>query len=278
MYILERCMGHFKKIEEYGVFRRVNNVLTSRFQVFMDRYISGSLGWELASRSSSTFVESAILRKITVVSGEVRSRPVGGRCKRILDFLLSLFALIILSPLMLLIAVLIKVTMGGPVIFYQERVGYANRLFKCYKFRTMVTNAEQILDEVLANDQELALEWKETQKLAKDPRVTLLGRVLRKTSLDELPQLFNVLIGDMSCVGPRPILRTEVRRYGVHSLDYLRARPGVTGIWQVSGRNSLGYDTRVALDTLYVGSWSLLVDIVILVKTLPALMRSGETS
>jgi len=168
--------------------------------------------------------------------------------------------------------------MGAPVLFAHRRIGCNGTPFRCYKFRSMVTDAEAKLQRVLATDPELAREWREQRKLADDPRITPLGRILRKTSIDELPQLLNVLRGEMSCVGPRPVVEDELRRYGRRQLGYLAARPGITGLWQVSGRSRTGYSRRVALDWLYVRRWSLRLDLVILLRTIPAVLRVKDSA
>jgi exopolysaccharide production protein ExoY len=204
--------------------------------------------------------------------------PIGGRGKRLLDIIIAATALVLVSPLMLAIAILIRFTMGSPVIYAHQRVGVNGRIFNCLKFRTMLNNSEELLARHLADDPESANEWNTGRKLSKDPRVTWLGQMLRRSSIDELPQLYNVLRGDMSCVGPRPIVPDELRPYGENAADYLAARPGVTGIWQVCGRNSLSYSARVKLDAMYVRRWSMLVDLAILLKTVPALLKFNETS
>jgi exopolysaccharide production protein ExoY len=204
--------------------------------------------------------------------------PVGGWLKRTLDIVIALLSIILLSPLMIIVMGLIKVTMGGPVIFAHSRIGYNGRPFRCYKFRTMVANAEQILGKYLENDPCAAREWREIRKLRNDPRITILGRLLRKSSIDELPQFFNVLRGDMSCVGPRPIVAEELPRYGRYVEEYLKTRPGMTGIWQVSGRNTISYGRRVALDCRYVRNWSIWLDAVILIKTIFVLTKFEESA
>jgi len=204
--------------------------------------------------------------------------PVGGTPKRILDIIVASLALVLLAPLLVFVAAMILFTLKRPVLFTQTRVGHGGRTFKCYKFRTMVPDANKVLSSYLSANPDAAREWQTTQKLAHDPRVTFVGHLLRKSSIDELPQLFNVLRGDMSCVGPRPILQDELKRYGAAKDDYLRARPGMTGLWQVSGRNALSYDARVSLDSQYVQTWSLMRDIEILAKTVPAVVRFGETA
>jgi exopolysaccharide production protein ExoY len=200
-------------------------------------------------------------------------RPVGGSLKRILDLIVASVALIAGAPLMLLIALLIKLQDREPIIFAHRRIGFNGKPFLCYKFRTMRTDAERALHDYLASNQEAAAEWEKNRKLRHDPRVTFLGRMLRISSLDELPQLFNVLRGDMSCVGPRPVVADELQRYGASAAEYLRTRPGVTGLWQVSGRNGIDYSERVLLDCYYVRHWSLRYDILILFRTALAVMR-----
>ncbi len=202
----------------------------------------------------------------------------GGRSKRALDIVVSLTALVLLSPLLLMVALLIRVTMGGPVLFSHRRLGLHGRPFDCLKFRSMVSNADAALHLYLVNNPAANEEWKTCQKLRHDPRITTLGRILRRSSIDELPQLFNVLMGQMSCVGPRPIVLDEIGRYGPYWTEYVKTRPGMTGSWQVSGRNRLTYEKRVALDRHYVRRWSLLRDVWILVRTIPAVMRANETA
>lgn len=186
--------------------------------------------------------------------------------KRCVDILGAALLGILLSPLLLLLAFLLKCE-GGPVLFRHVRVGRNGRPFRCLKFRTMVPRADQVLRELLAGNALLREEWQRDRKLRVDPRVTRLGRFLRTTSLDELPQLWNVLRGHMSLVGPRPVVRVELRRYGRSSRCYLRVRPGITGLWQVSGRNETAYRRRVAIDVLYVRRHGLLLDLQILLRT-----------
>jgi exopolysaccharide production protein ExoY len=201
-----------------------------------------------------------------------REVPVGGVLKRMMDIVLSLLALVLISPLMLVIAALIRVVMGGPIIFRHDRIGFNGQMFRCYKFRSMVVDADEVLSRYLASNPAAAAEWRQKQKLRDDPRVGCLGKVLRKSSLDELPQLYNVLRGDMSLIGPRPVVPDELDRYGDYAAECLAARPGVTGMWQVSGRSSVDYSTRVALDRYYVRRWSLWLDLVLLIKTIPAVL------
>lgn len=203
--------------------------------------------------------------------------PLGGRTKRIIDVVIASLTLALLAPLMIITSCLIRLTIGGPIIFAHPRIGYGGKQFRCYKFRTMPHDADEILRRHLANNPEAEQEWRQYRKLRKDPRVTFVGHILRKSSIDELPQLFNVLLGDMSCVGPRPIVRDELEYYGINCLTYMKARPGLTGLWQVSGRNTLSFDQRVSLDCAYVRSWSLWTDFRILAATASAVMKD-ETS
>jgi exopolysaccharide production protein ExoY len=204
--------------------------------------------------------------------------PIGGRRKRLVDLVVAAGLTILLLPLLLLTALAVKLCMGGPVIYRHRRVGFAGRSFDCLKFRTMVANGDEILQRYLAANPSAAEEWCRSRKLANDPRVTKFGLFLRKTSIDELPQLLNILMGDMSCVGPRPIVTEELERYGVHAHEYLRARPGVTGSWQVSGRSAVSYGDRVKLDAEYVRKWSISWDLVILARTLPAVFKVDQAA
>lgn len=187
--------------------------------------------------------------------------------KRMFDIVGSAVGLVILSPLFLYISFRIRQS-GGDAIYRHKRVGKDGRHFDCYKFRTMVPNAGEVLEQLLENDPVSKAEWEQDRKLRNDPRITPIGGFLRKTSLDELPQLWNVLRGEMSLVGPRPIVDEELEKYGDKSSYYLEVRPGITGLWQISGRNDATYNSRVFLDAWYVQNWSLLYDIVIMVRTI----------
>jgi exopolysaccharide production protein ExoY len=188
------------------------------------------------------------------------------------DIIISSLLLIMLCPLFLIVCLAVAAD-GGPIFFAHERVGRHGQLFKCLKFRTMVTNAGEVLEHLLAQNPEARREWLGTHKLRDDPRATRLGRILRAASTDELPQLLNVLRGDMSLVGPRPVIQHELAaHYKSNNSYYLLVRPGVTGLWQISGRNDVGYEQRVHLDAWYVRNWSLWSDIIILVRTVPAVI------
>lgn len=192
--------------------------------------------------------------------------------KRLFDMVASTCLLLFLSPLMLLLAWRIRAD-GGPAVFRHERVGRNGQTFPCFKFRTMAVDAEQQLHRLLASDPALQAEWERDHKLKNDPRISPVGHFLRRTSLDELPQLFNVIRGEMSLVGPRPIVQGELVKYGADVDYFLMVRPGITGLWQVSGRNDVDYEQRVYLDTWYVKNWSLWYDIAILFKTLRVVLR-----
>lgn len=202
-------------------------------------------------------------------------RPValGGRSKRALDLMIALPALVVALPAMVAIAAAIGLTGRVSPIYSHERIGFQGRTFPCYKFRTMVRGADAALARLLASDPAAAEEWTRRRKLRDDPRVTPLGRLLRKCSADELPQLINVLRGDMSCVGPRPVTFEELERYGAVADDYLSTRPGITGLWQVTGRSSTDFAARVAFDEQYVRGWSLPGDLAILARTPAAVLR-----
>jgi Undecaprenyl-phosphate galactose phosphotransferase WbaP len=195
--------------------------------------------------------------------------------KRAIDLALCALFAPILLPGIAIISAVIALESGFPVFYSQERLGHDGRTFRIWKFRTMVRNAAEILKETLAKDPALRKEWVKTQKLRKDPRVTRMGRLLRKTSLDELPQLINVVRGEMSLVGPRPIVQDEVPKYGEAYTLYAKTTPGLTGLWQVSGRNNTTYAERVAYDAHYVRHWSVWMDIYLLAKTV-AVILTGD--
>ena len=189
---------------------------------------------------------------------------------------LALVLLVLLAPLMLVIATLIARRDGMPVLFAHYRVGRNGKLFRCMKFRSMLRNSEQVLADLLRDDPQARAEWARDQKLTDDPRITPIGHFLRRSSLDELPQLLNVLRGEMSLVGPRPITVAELTRYGSVRWHYLSVRPGITGLWQVSGRNNTTYEERVALDQRYVEQRSVLGDVAILFRTVRVVvLREG---
>jgi lipopolysaccharide/colanic/teichoic acid biosynthesis glycosyltransferase len=203
--------------------------------------------------------------------------PRGGTTKRAFDVTLASVMILLALPAMFFIALMMFSTDRGPILFAHERIGHKGRRFKCLKFRSMVVDSQQALQRHLDMFPQARAEWEATQKLRNDPRITPLGRFLRVTSLDELPQLFNVIRGDMSLVGPRPIVQDEVSRYADDIVYYAAMRPGITGLWQVSGRSDVGYDQRVRLDRQYAQEWSFVGDMTILIKTVKVVaLRTGS--
>jgi Undecaprenyl-phosphate galactose phosphotransferase WbaP len=187
--------------------------------------------------------------------------------KRAFDLAVAAALGVVLLPLLAVVWAMVKLSSAGPGFYGQRRIGEGGKYFKIWKFRTMVVNAEHTLADYLAKHPELCAEWLRLHKLKNDPRNTPIGRILRRTSLDELPQLWSILRGKMSLVGPRPIVDREVEKYADDFEYYLQVRPGVTGLWQVSGRNNTSYAERVALDRFYVRNWSVWLDLYILAKT-----------
>ena len=198
--------------------------------------------------------------------------------KRSVDIVGALLFFGFFGPLYLWIALAVRLRMGGPVHFWQKRLGCGGRAFRFYKFRSMCVDADEMLKRHLAADPVAQHQWSRYQKLDNDPRVTPLGRFLRRTSLDELPQFFNVLKGDMSLVGPRPCMERQRNLYGPHWERYCDMRPGITGLWQVSGRNKLTYAQRVELDMRYASEWSLWLDVQIMVRTVWVVLRHDGSS
>lgn len=201
-----------------------------------------------------------------------RLPALGGIAKRTFDIAAATCILLMLAPLFLFTAVAVWITSGAPILYGHERIGLGGRRFRCWKFRTMCADATEVLHRHLETDEAARVEWAATRKLRNDPRITRFGRVLREYSVDELPQLLNVIRGDMSLVGPRPVVEEELAHYGPEAEAYCSARPGITGLWQVSGRSDTGYRRRVELDAEYVRSWSLGCDLRILLLTVPAVI------
>lgn len=200
---------------------------------------------------------------------EVKHFPI----KRIFDVLFSSIVLILISPLIILLILLIKISCPGKTIYSHERIGRGGKRFKCYKFRTMYPDADKRLNDILKTNPELQEEWNRSFKLKNDPRVTPLGRLLRRTSLDELPQFWNVLKGDLSVVGPRPVVKEEIdKHFGVKAYKILSVRPGITGLWQVSGRSDTTYENRIKLEEQYVDTQSFFRDLKLVLKTIPCML------
>jgi Undecaprenyl-phosphate galactose phosphotransferase WbaP len=194
---------------------------------------------------------------------------------RLVDVFIALIVIVFTLPLMLVIALGVQLQDGGPAVFGHERIGRHGKSFKCWKFRSMVMNADRCLADLLNTDPIARAEWARDHKLRNDPRITRIGEFLRKSSLDELPQVFNVLSGEMSIVGPRPIVAAEVTRYGRQFRHYCSVKPGITGLWQVSGRNDVSYRRRVAMDTLYARNKTLAFDMKLLLLTVPAVLSAS---
>ena len=228
----------------------------------------------------SPWLRSAAPSFTTGSSAEVSPSGTAGRrhamLKPLLDRALLLAMAPLLAPMALVVCGIVKLTSPGKALYSQQRIGRDGELFRIWKFRTMCENSAEVLQAHLATDAVAREEWARTQKLSKDPRITRAGRVLRSFSLDELPQVWNVLAGEMSLVGPRPISDGEIVRYGRRFDDYRRVKPGLTGIWQVSGRSRTTYEERVAMDARYVAQWSLRMDAAILLRTVRCVLtRDG---
>jgi Undecaprenyl-phosphate galactose phosphotransferase WbaP len=204
----------------------------------------------------------------------IRGWSLRAAIKRVFDVIGAIVLSLVFAPLMFVIVVLLR-SEGGPVIYRHRRIGRDGKVFDCYKFRSMKVDADRVLRALLEQHPELKAEWLRDHKLRDDPRITRLGRFLRHTSLDELPQVWNVLRGEMSLVGPRPVVREELMRYGRSLPVYLSAKPGITGLWQVTGRNDTDYRRRVALDVYYVRKQNLLFDLFILLKTTSVVLGGG---
>ncbi len=200
--------------------------------------------------------------------------PIRQTSKRVIDIILAISGIVLLAPLLIICFITTVVTSPGPALFRHKRVGFQGKYFDCLKFRTMVTDAPERLRQLLESDPLAAAEWTANRKLRHDPRVPAIGAILRKSSLDELPQLFNVRRGDMSIVGPRPVTDDELILYSDAIDAYLACRPGITGLWQVSGRSTTTYNKRIACDSFYARKWSMALDAKILIVTLRALLFS----
>jgi lipopolysaccharide/colanic/teichoic acid biosynthesis glycosyltransferase len=225
---------------------------------------------QTASASSRTFLKRGQLKRIP--KPKPRGLPFAGIngefAKRLFDIAFSLFVLIMFSPVYLLLALLIAAGSEGPIFYVQERVGKNYKTFNCIKFRTMVSNADDILMQIMETSPQMRDEFESSFKLKHDPRITPIGHFLRITSLDEFPQFWNVLKGDMSVVGPRPLVEEELPKYGCHIEQILTIKPGITGLWQVSGRNDIPYPRRVQIDLHYVKFRTFWLDLWIVLKTI----------
>ena len=192
--------------------------------------------------------------------------------KKFVDIIFAFLSLILISPLFLLIIILIKFSSMGPIFFLHKRIRKGEKIFYCIKFRTMHPEANDILKNILNKNEKIRIEYETTQKIKNDPRITTIGKFLRKTSLDEIPQLINVIKGEMSIVGPRPIVEKEKIKYGDSISNVFSINPGITGLWQVSGRNNLTYEKRVELDNLYVREINFITDLRIIIRTIGVIL------
>jgi undecaprenyl-phosphate galactose phosphotransferase len=202
------------------------------------------------------------------------TKPVNIFIKRCFDFTVGSFLLLLSSVPIALIYLLIRLDSPGSAIFFQYRVDRKGKLFRCYKFRTMFKDADEKLEELINGNEDIRREWEQSWKIREDPRITRIGKFLRTTSLDEIPQLMNVLKGEMSLIGPRPVTKDEIDKYYKNTAGlYYSVFPGITGLWQVTGRSNTSYDYRIALDSWYVRNWNLWLDVVILLKTIRVVFK-----
>ena len=279
-------LGEFKDIEQIIKDTGVQNVLIcapglepkclvsliNKLQVLVKRvsFVPELFGVPAGNVSVQGMMEEQAL--IIRVQNNL-AKKVNRIIKRVFDIVVTVCGGILILPFIAVIALLIRLDSPGPVVFAHRRIGQGGKEFSCYKFRSMMFDAEGALKKYLAIHPEAQEEWGRNFKLKDDPRITKIGRFLRKTSLDELPQLWNVLVGDMSLVGPRPIVKDEIVKYGTYINDFYLVPPGITGVWQVSGRSDTTYDERVQMDSWYVHNWSVWIDIVYLVKTVLAVVK-----
>lgn len=223
------------------------------------------------SKNQNTFTSTQQLKDIDGIIGFASTHNLTFKSnvvfKRLLDILIILICLPIVLPVTFLVALLVKLTSRGPIFYAHKRIGKNGKELKCWKFRSMCINSQEILEHILATDPVRREEWEHDRKFVDDPRVTKFGKFLRKTSLDELPQLWNIITGQMSLVGPRPVTEPELEKYGKYKDYVLSVPPGLTGMWQISGRSDTGYEERITYDTYYIQNWSIWLDIWILIKT-----------
>ena len=255
-----------------GLSRQELLELVYRLQPYVDNitFVPDLFGVPVGDMELDTlFNEKAVLLRIRNNLANEYNRML----KRSFDLLLSLAGVIVILPIIAAISICIYIDSPGNVFFAHSRIGKGGKAFPCYKFRSMVPNSQEILAGYLGKNAAAREEWERDFKLKDDPRVTKVGKFLRKTSLDELPQFFNVIKGEMSLVGPRPIVTAEIEKYDKYIYDYYLVRPGITGMWQVSGRSDTGYDERVQLDSWYVRNWSLWQDIILLIKTVKVVVK-----
>ena len=251
--------------------RRIKQVANSKFGtgVYKMTCDAGAFSMELAVADHTYVAETNEAPYLYGLGISLPDRRPELLFKLVFDVAIAMLALLFLLPVFVVIAAAVSMD-GGPVFYAHPRIGRGGRTFRCLKFRSMKVDADKLLADLLANDPAEALEWAVNRKLRNDPRVTAVGRFLRRSSLDELPQLINILRTEMSLVGPRPIVQQELPRYGASVSKYYEFRPGLTGLWQVSGRSDTSFSERVRFDALYADSWSLGADFLIIAKTIPA--------
>ena len=249
----------------------IKQALICNYQGDMDKVMASYRYTITVAKNQTFFTSTQQLKDIAGIIGfaSIHNLTFKGNLilKRLIDVFAILICLPLLLPVILILAFITKITSQGPVFYAHKRVGKNGKVIKCWKFRSMFKNSQEMLEEILANDPVRRAEWEKDRKFQDDPRVTKWGKFLRRTSLDELPQLFNILIGDMSLVGPRPVTEPELIKYGAYKDYVLSVVPGLTGMWQVSGRSDTGYEERISLDTYYIQNWSIWLDIWILIKT-----------
>ena len=201
------------------------------------------------------------------------TKPISLFWKRFIDLFLLLISSPVVLPMVLIVSLIVKISSPGPVFYGHKRTGKNGKEFKCWKFRSMVIDADKQLEKILAENPEMRAEWEKDRKFTNDPRVTKIGKILRKTSIDEIPQFFNILTGEMSFIGPRPVTEPELKKYGNKAQIILSVQPGLSGMWQISGRSDTGYEERVTLDSYYIQNWSVWLDIWIIIKTVYVVLR-----
>lgn len=276
-----RILGHFNNIERViqmtgvkdvivtvpGLSAKEQVALVNRIQPLVKNvsFVPDLIGTPVGAIDIETIVDAKLM--LLHVRNNL-ARWYNRLAKRVFDIVVSLCGMVFVLPLGIFLAVIIYLDNPGPVMFAHRRIGQHGKEFPCYKFRSMVTNADEVLKKHLAEHPEAREEWEQDFKLKDDPRVTRVGHILRKTSLDELPQLVNVLKGEMSLVGPRPIVQAEIEKYGDYFHDFCLVPPGITGMWQVNGRSDTTYAERVQMDSWYVRNWSVWIDIIYLLKTI----------
>ncbi len=284
---IEGHLGQFDDLTEIAAAHDVDTAVLAMSPHFDDdtrRMISrGGMG----IRHWIVIPESQGMPHLWATAGEVAGQPALAMqvgllsplallTKRICDLIVVSLGSLLISPVLIFIAVAVRLSSPGPIFYSQERIGRHGRRFRAWKFRSMIPNADKVLKELLEKDPVLRAEWEADHKLKKDPRITWIGHIIRKTSLDELPQLWNIFIGEMSLVGPRPIVEAEVEKYGEHYEQYAAVTPGLTGLWQISGRNKTTYEQRIEFDAYYVRNWSLWLDAHIFFSTIRVvLLREG---